>query len=140
MGRFNSGVVADDMARFFVASGRQTSDQAVQAMQDIVHAMAQFSPDHKVGGLSESLAVDKADRKSTRLNSSHSQMSYAVFCLNSLNHAANFVRQIRRCRRAIEQNPARIAQQCVSPGKNNNAADNPDYWIKPAPTKKFAAS
>src|SRR2546430_4652496 len=58
----------------------------------------------------------------------------------ALDHAANFVRQIRRCRRAIEQNPARIAQQCVSPGKNNNAADNADYWIKPAPTKKFAAS
>src|SRR2546430_9124207 len=32
----------------------------------------------------------KQDRKSTRLNSSHSQISYAVFCLkkkkNSLNH------------------------------------------------------
>src|SRR6266853_3172461 len=26
-------------------------------------------------------AVDRADRKSTRLNSSHSQISYAVFCL-----------------------------------------------------------
>src|SRR2546430_9078254 len=26
-------------------------------------------------------AVGKADRKSTRLNSSHSQISYAVFCL-----------------------------------------------------------
>src|SRR2546430_11778979 len=25
--------------------------------------------------------VDEADRKSTRLNSSHSQISYAVFCL-----------------------------------------------------------
>src|SRR5216117_1155765 len=35
----------------------------------------------------------------------------------ALDHAANFVRQIRRCRRAIEQNPARIAQQCVSQEK-----------------------
>src|SRR2546430_13748109 len=26
------------------------------------------------------------DRKSTRLNSSHSQISYAVFCLNKKNH------------------------------------------------------
>src|SRR5688572_32351392 len=26
-------------------------------------------------------AVDRIDRKSTRLNSSHSQISYAVFCL-----------------------------------------------------------
>src|SRR5688572_32712364 len=27
------------------------------------------------------IAVDASDRKSTRLNSSHSQISYAVFCL-----------------------------------------------------------
>src|SRR2546427_8210889 len=31
--------------------------------------------DESVGG------ADQADRKSTRLNSSHSQISYAVFCL-----------------------------------------------------------
>src|SRR5688572_33370644 len=31
--------------------------------------------------LDEPLAVDVQDRKSTRLNSSHSQISYAVFCL-----------------------------------------------------------
>src|SRR2546427_5045875 len=30
---------------------------------------------------SEDLFVDGIDRKSTRLNSSHSQISYAVFCL-----------------------------------------------------------
>src|SRR2546427_8493115 len=29
--------------------------------------------------------MDKADRKSTRLNSSHSQISYAVFCLKKKN-------------------------------------------------------
>src|SRR2546430_9259551 len=29
-----------------------------------------------------------ADRKSTRLNSSHSQISYAVFCLKKKNHAS----------------------------------------------------
>src|SRR5256886_13251362 len=28
----------------------------------------------------------RADRKSTRLNSSHSQISYAVFCLKKKNH------------------------------------------------------
>src|SRR5688572_32016800 len=28
-----------------------------------------------------SVAIDEIDRKSTRLNSSHSQISYAVFCL-----------------------------------------------------------
>src|SRR5688572_32076266 len=30
--------------------------------------------------------VDLADRKSTRLNSSHSQISYAVFCLKKKNN------------------------------------------------------
>src|SRR2546430_4387440 len=34
--------------------------------------------DHSSGGSSNAAAVD---RKSTRLNSSHSQISYAVFCL-----------------------------------------------------------
>src|SRR2546430_10584244 len=29
--------------------------------------------------------VDRTDRKSTRLNSSHSQISYAVFCLKKKN-------------------------------------------------------
>src|SRR2546430_6886659 len=33
------------------------------------------------GVLSEAAASDAKDRKSTRLNSSHSQISYAVFCL-----------------------------------------------------------
>src|SRR2546430_10325483 len=41
----------------------------------------------------------RLDRKSTRLNSSHSQISYAVFCLkkkkNSLNfHALHFMRTL----------------------------------------------
>src|SRR5256886_9834495 len=35
--------------------------------------------DHVLGGRAELL--DLGDRKSTRLNSSHSQISYAVFCL-----------------------------------------------------------
>src|SRR2546427_1909661 len=34
-----------------------------------------------VGGAPVVVVVDDADRKSTRLNSSHSQISYAVFCL-----------------------------------------------------------
>src|SRR5688572_33157074 len=32
------------------------------------------------------LPVENADRKSTRLNSSHSQISYAVFCLKKKNN------------------------------------------------------
>src|SRR2546430_11131258 len=36
------------------------------------------SAEAEIGGASE--AVRRRDRKSTRLNSSHSQISYAVFC------------------------------------------------------------
>src|SRR5256886_4596409 len=39
------------------------------------------------------LAADLGDRKSTRLNSSHSQISYAVFCLKKKNKiTADFIR------------------------------------------------
>src|SRR2546427_9249889 len=37
--------------------------------------------DRLVDRLREAGIVDESDRKSTRLNSSHSQISYAVFCL-----------------------------------------------------------
>src|SRR2546430_12643749 len=37
------------------------------------------------------VAVIEADRKSTRLNSSHSQISYAVFCLKKKKHYEHIV-------------------------------------------------
>src|SRR3712207_7917802 len=39
---------------------------------------------HEAGG--EGRVEDAADRKSTRLNSSHANISYAVFCLKKKNH------------------------------------------------------
>src|SRR5690625_6567359 len=36
------------------------------------------------------------DRKSTRLNSSHVAISYAVFCLKKKNNESNYVRQLIR--------------------------------------------
>src|SRR2546430_12530919 len=47
----------------------QQGDQVVLARDTVQHARV---PEHRHGG---------QDRKSTRLNSSHSQISYAVFCL-----------------------------------------------------------
>src|SRR2546427_4380744 len=44
------------------------------------------------GGVEARAAVDRPqgrDRKSTRLNSSHSQISYAVFCLKKKKRAAS---------------------------------------------------
>src|SRR5206468_7696839 len=49
-------------------------------LTDGEHALVDVRPDH----LPDRLPLDKGvftDRKSTRLNSSHDQISYAVFCL-----------------------------------------------------------
>src|SRR5256886_13593551 len=39
----------------------------------------------RLGGWEAMLPLSRSDRKSTRLNSSHSQISYAVFCLKKKN-------------------------------------------------------
>src|SRR5438309_2497960 len=46
-------------------------------------------PQRQLGGLGE-------DRKSTRLNSSHSSISYAVFCLKKKNPAPDHYNMLRR--------------------------------------------
>src|SRR2546427_9006252 len=46
-------------------------------------------PEHKTDS-PKMLATPGADRKSTRLNSSHSQISYAVFCLKKKNPTADY--------------------------------------------------
>src|SRR2546427_7738418 len=46
-------------------------------------------------------APARADRKSTRLNSSHSQISYAVFCLKKKNNQRNF-KVINEYRQKVE--------------------------------------
>src|SRR5688572_32480096 len=40
-----------------------------------------------LGHVAVRVAARRRDRKSTRLNSSHSQISYAVFCLKKKKHA-----------------------------------------------------
>src|SRR5688572_30858294 len=51
--------------------------------------LERFSALHQVGEMADRECVDVGvvvlDRKSTRLNSSHSQISYAVFCLKKKN-------------------------------------------------------
>src|SRR5207245_9936118 len=46
-------------------------------------------PDHPAGGLFHSHWRMAGDRKSTRLNSSHGSISYAVFCLKKKKQAAD---------------------------------------------------
>src|SRR2546430_9012994 len=48
-----------------------------------------FDTAHAYGfGVAEELLGEALDRRSTRLNSSHSQISYAVFCLKKKKHPA----------------------------------------------------
>src|SRR2546427_4215081 len=44
---------------------------------------------HTVAAAPEKFLSDELDRKSTRLNSSHSQISYAVFCLKKKKNNAS---------------------------------------------------
>src|SRR2546430_3257208 len=49
--------------------------------QILKFALSSFAAHYPVPVFAAAAAVSLADRKSTRLNSSHSQISYAVFCL-----------------------------------------------------------
>src|SRR2546427_4467935 len=54
------------------------------------HVLPRRERDHHPGdGLMIAFAARKEDRKSTRLNSSHSQISYAVFCLKKKNDCSH---------------------------------------------------
>src|SRR3712207_8101184 len=54
------------------------------------HATAREST-HRVDGLVLRVILGPLDRKSTRLNSSHANISYAVFCLKKKNNSNNSV-------------------------------------------------
>src|SRR3712207_7810198 len=45
-------------------------------------------------GIGQTRVVDQQDRKSTRLNSSHANISYAVFCLKKKNPYSRTKREI----------------------------------------------
>src|SRR2546427_4949558 len=55
---------------------------------DVPHARGPGTHEHRVPVPVERRIAEVADRKSTRLNSSHSQISYAVFCLKKKKSSA----------------------------------------------------
>src|SRR3712207_8264020 len=57
-------------------------------ISDLEQQMATMAADHRVLPQQiETLQLTVQDRKSTRLNSSHANISYAVFCLKKKNKA-----------------------------------------------------
>src|SRR5438270_3650998 len=71
-------------------SGFGTVDLAVECMRNGAFTLLTkpFSPEQ----LAVTLKKAEEDRKSTRLNSSHSQISYAVFCLKKKNRKIRALR------------------------------------------------
>src|SRR2546430_11377227 len=68
-----------DLQRQAIGVGSRAMHHRLQILLGLVIVATQRGPDHVYGGAE--------DRKSTRLNSSHSQISYAVFCLKKKTHA-----------------------------------------------------
>src|SRR2546430_9279884 len=65
--------------------------RSAQALHDRLAQVALPEPRHLgLVDLEPGQAIVVTDRKSTRLNSSHSQISYAVFCLKKKNTAATW--------------------------------------------------
>src|SRR3712207_8265419 len=59
-----------------------------RAAGDLRHGAGRADPDRFQRDLERHRAVHLRDRKSTRLNSSHANISYAVFCLKKKTHIA----------------------------------------------------
>src|SRR2546430_9910574 len=76
--------------------------------------------------------VTKKDRKSTRLNSSHSQISYAVFCLkkkNKQNQRLDEDTEDERLQRALEPREKDGVNSDQSPYMHRYATRNPHCRI-----------
>src|SRR5690606_40864274 len=76
--RFAMGITENDALFFGQVDGAVVADENVQ-----IQAGANDFERFKVGldGVWQSKLLERQDRKSTRLNSSHVKISYAVFCL-----------------------------------------------------------
>src|SRR3712207_8692783 len=69
-----------------VVADAAVADDAIEAfVSDFQESFAAAAAQASVAGGPEPEVVEAGDRKSTRLNSTHAQISYAVFCLKKKN-------------------------------------------------------
>src|SRR2546430_3716226 len=69
------------------AAGRTISRSSSRVLPSSLRRGSEMFDHGKGRGFVSPVRGQWADRKSTRLNSSHSQISYAVFCLKIITHA-----------------------------------------------------
>src|SRR5688572_31775083 len=81
--RSSAGAECAQAKRRRGGAGRLFADQVVLVFLGIA------VEDRQTGARASAHADHAADRKSTRLNSSHSQISYAVFCLKKKTTTSN---------------------------------------------------
>src|SRR5205085_11268024 len=67
---------------FYLHAGAAASNEASRQASISAHGLSKHVPSFSFVASLNALRIGQvSDRKSTRLNSSHSQISYAVFCL-----------------------------------------------------------
>src|SRR3712207_7514145 len=64
-----------------VCIGGDRTSGYVHAKEQLFRTLDDVNPDPRLAELEASIMGEAKDRKSTRLNSSHANISYAVFCL-----------------------------------------------------------
>src|SRR2546430_12647298 len=79
---------------------RQVALKVIKLGMDTKQVLGRFEAEKQVLALMDHPELNK-DRKSTRLNSSHSQISYAVFCLKQKNSPEHLDQQIPNLRHAV---------------------------------------
>src|SRR2546427_1180411 len=77
---FRSALSAAVLAALAAVASLLSGHYSNEAMLEQLRASDQWNY-YQAKGIKASVLSAKLDRKSTRLNSSHSQISYAVFCL-----------------------------------------------------------
>src|SRR5438105_10381694 len=70
---------------FFFFNATATTEIYTLSLHDLFRSRPSFFPTNAGGNHKNLFARARSDRKSTRLNSSHEWISYAVFCLKKKN-------------------------------------------------------